>query len=93
MLAKPLFAALAAWVLVLGLIQSAWSQTLPPEALAVHAVNRLSFGAVPGEIDRVRTMGVPAYVQEQLNPEKLPEPQALTDRLQNRKAFARCVDL
>lgn len=88
MLAKPLFAALAAWVLFLGLIQSAWSQTLPPEALAVHAVNRLSFGAVPGEIDRVRVMGVPAYVQEQLNPEKLPEPQALTDRLAALKTYS-----
>lgn len=57
------------------------AQSLAPEAMAAQVVNRLSFGAVPGEVDRVRAMGVAAYVEEQLAPEKLPEPQALAERL------------
>jgi uncharacterized protein (DUF1800 family) len=45
--------------------------------LIAHALNRLSFGAVPGEYTRVRALGrsadeaFAAYVEEQLAPEKL----------------------
>jgi len=67
-------------LILCGAAQSA-AQSLPPEALAVHAVNRLTFGATPGEVDRVRAMGFAAYVDEQLAPEKLPDPQALVDRI------------
>ncbi|MBI4806373.1 MAG: DUF1800 domain-containing protein [Desulfovibrio sp.] len=72
----------------LSIAASALAQTLSPEALAVHGVNRLSFGPAPGDIDRVRAMGFSAYVEEQLAPEKLPEPQALTDRLAALKTYS-----
>jgi len=49
--------------------------------MAVHVVNRLSFGPYPGEIERVRSMGWQAYVEEQLAPEKMALPRALTERL------------
>lgn len=88
MFATPFIALATAWVLCLGFVQNAWSQTLGPDALAVHVINRLSFGATPGEIDRVRAIGATAYVQEQLAPEKLPEPQALTDRLAALKTYS-----
>ncbi|WP_173080426.1 DUF1800 domain-containing protein [Fundidesulfovibrio magnetotacticus] len=49
--------------------------------MAVHVLDRLSFGPYPGEIERVRAMGWQVYVEEQLAPEKMALPRALTDRL------------
>jgi len=51
-----------------------------PEAL--HALQRLSFGPAPGELQRVMAMGVDAYIDEQLHPERLTLPQTLQDKLQ-----------
>jgi len=51
------------------------------ESEALHAINRLSFGPAPGDVARVMTMGIDAYVDEQLHPERLAEPEALTRRL------------
>ncbi len=46
-----------------------------------HVLNRLGFGPAPGDIERVRTMGLSAYIEEQLHPERLADT-ALTARLQ-----------
>ena len=77
----PLKPFVLAWALSLCLAASAPAQTLAPEALAAHVVNRLSFGPFPGEVERVKAMGAPAYIEEQLDPEKVQEPQTLKDRL------------
>ncbi|MCI0340512.1 MAG: DUF1800 domain-containing protein [Planctomycetales bacterium] len=36
-----------------------------------HALSRMAFGPRPGDVERVRSIGVPAYVEEQLAPEAL----------------------
>lgn len=36
-----------------------------------HVIDRLSFGARPGDYGRVRAMGIEAYIDEQLSPEGL----------------------
>ena len=36
-----------------------------------HVINRLTFGARPGDYRRVATMGVAAFIEEQLAPEKI----------------------
>ncbi len=36
-----------------------------------HALNRLAFGPRPGDVERVRTMGVDAWIEQQLNPERI----------------------
>jgi uncharacterized protein (DUF1800 family) len=41
------------------------------EQRVVHVLNRLGFGVRPGDVERVRKMGVEAYVEQQLNPSKL----------------------
>ncbi len=41
------------------------------QATALHVLNRLTFGARPGDVDRVRQMGVTAYVDLQLHPERV----------------------
>ncbi|GAC1353795.1 MAG: DUF1800 domain-containing protein [Herpetosiphon sp.] len=42
-----------------------------PSDYAVHVVNRATFGATAAEVERVRALGVAAFIDEQLNPEKI----------------------
>ncbi len=49
---------------------------------ALHALNRLAFGPRPGDVERVRAMGVDKWIDEQLHPEKIDD-QALDARLQS----------
>jgi uncharacterized protein (DUF1800 family) len=53
----------------------------PTNPKILHLLNRLSFGPQPGDIDKTASMGVERYIQQQLNPTAIPEPQALTDQL------------
>ena len=46
----------------------------------VHVLNRLGFGAMPGDVDRVRRMGLDKYIDQQLRPETIAD-QAMTARL------------
>ena len=39
----------------------------------VHVLNRLGFGAVPGDIERVRRIGLEKYIEQQLRPETIPD--------------------
>lgn len=36
-----------------------------------HVLSRLAFGARPGDVERVRTMGVDAWIESQLHPERI----------------------
>ncbi|MGV0023788.1 DUF1800 domain-containing protein [Phormidesmis priestleyi] len=72
-------------VLWLGLISSGNAATADPRVL--HILNRLSFGATPGEVERVEKMGIDRYIQEQLTPDRIPEPQTLTDSLAQLKTL------
>src|SRR5215213_6841237 len=47
------------------------SQSLTEEQRIIHVLNRLGFGARPGDVERVNAMGVEKYVEQQLNPEKI----------------------
>ncbi len=38
---------------------------------ALHALNRLTFGPRPGEVEKVRAMGVDKWIERQLRPEKI----------------------
>src|SRR5580692_9215222 len=46
----------------------------------VHALNRLTFGPRPGDIDRVTAMGVDKWIDQQLHPDKIDD-HALDARL------------
>jgi uncharacterized protein (DUF1800 family) len=47
------------------------ARKMTEEQRVVHVLNRLAFGARPGDVERVRRMGVEAYVEQQLNPSKI----------------------
>ena len=37
----------------------------------LHLLNRLGFGPRPGDIERVREMGIDKYIDQQLHPERI----------------------
>jgi uncharacterized protein (DUF1800 family) len=39
----------------------------------VHLLNRAAFGPRPGDVERVKQMGMAAYIDEQLHPERIPD--------------------
>src|SRR5438067_264709 len=43
------------------------------DLLTAIVLNRLGYGATPDELERVKTLGADAYIQEQLAPEKIDE--------------------
>jgi len=58
---------------------------LPPAAMTMegarHALDRLTFGPRPGEIQAVHDIGVNRWIALQLHPASIPEPAALTQAL------------
>ena len=39
----------------------------------VHVLNRVGFGPRPGDIEKVRAMGLQTYIDQQLHPERIPD--------------------
>src|SRR5437773_8781456 len=39
----------------------------------VHVLNRVGFGPRPGEVEKVRAMGLQTYIEQQLHPERVPD--------------------
>jgi len=60
--------------------QEAVTGGMPEQQRAIHALNRLTFGPRPGDVERVRGIGVDKWIDEQLHPEKLADG-ALNTRL------------
>jgi uncharacterized protein (DUF1800 family) len=52
----------------------------PDDATILHVLNRVGFGARPGDVERVRQLGLAAYIDEQLHPERIADAQ-MTARL------------
>jgi uncharacterized protein (DUF1800 family) len=47
---------------------------LGPDQRILHALNRLGYGPRPGDVERVRRMGLAAYIERQLDPRGIPDP-------------------
>jgi uncharacterized protein (DUF1800 family) len=45
-----------------------------PDQRILHALNRLGYGPRPGDVERVRRMGLAAYIERQLDPRAIPDP-------------------
>ena len=60
---------------------SRFDQKLSRDRQVVHALNRLTFGPRPGDVDRVRRIGVEQWIRRQLQPDLLPADAALDARL------------
>src|SRR6185295_15801655 len=44
---------------------------LTDEQRIIHVLNRLGFGARPGDVERVKALGVEKYIEQQLHPEQI----------------------
>ncbi|MBY0551093.1 MAG: DUF1800 domain-containing protein [Candidatus Obscuribacterales bacterium] len=53
------------------------------DAQSLHVLNRLTFGPRPGDLERVKGMGVTCYIEEQLNPSSLPQAAEVSAYLQS----------
>src|SRR3954469_4853642 len=52
----------------------------PDDKTILHALNRLGYGARPGDIEGVREKGLASYIDQQLHPERI-EDTAMAQRL------------
>ncbi len=66
---KRVVLSLLALVVLTGLSDS----KLTERQKALHALNRLSFGPRPGEVEKVLQDGVDAWIEHQLHPETIPD--------------------
>ena len=64
----------------IGKKQESASAQMDGRKRAAHALNRLTFGPRPGDVDHVLAMGVDKWIEEQLHPDKLDD-KALDVRL------------
>ena len=55
---------------------------LSPDEAILHALNRLAYGPRPGDVERVRQMGLAKWIDRQLNPNSIDD-KALEARLQD----------
>jgi uncharacterized protein (DUF1800 family) len=58
-----------------------FQQKLKPDRQIVHALNRLTFGPRPGEIEEVRQIGLGKWMEQQLHPDQIAENPVLEERL------------
>lgn len=58
-----------------------FDKKLSKDKQAVHALNRLTFGARPGDVQQVRKTGVEKWIHQQLHPELIPQNALLAERL------------
>ena len=66
--------------LALGIKKLVPDSQMTEQHRVLHLLNRLTFGPRPGDVDRVRAMGVDRWIDEQLHPGKIDE-NALDARL------------
>ncbi len=77
-IARCAVALLFVWTLLVGTLalgvgaqQPQKAQRLSEEQRILHVLNRLGFGARPGDVERVRAVGLERYIEQQLFPEKI----------------------
>ena len=58
--------------------KKAEASRLSDEQRILHVLNRLGFGARPGDVERVKATGVERYIEQQLNPGKISDALAET---------------
>ncbi|HWR16520.1 MAG TPA: DUF1800 domain-containing protein [Terriglobales bacterium] len=63
-----------------GVLWAGKSKKLDDRQRAIHALNRLTFGVRPGDVDRVLAIGIDKWIDQQLQPERIDDT-ALDGRL------------
>jgi len=66
----------------LGTASGPFDQRLPQDRQIIQALNRLTFGPRPGDVEEVRRLGVAKWIERQLHPDRIPENPGLDAKLQ-----------
>ena len=56
-------------------------QAISKQQRILHALNRLTFGPRPGDVQRVERLGLKKWTDQQLHPDRIPENPVLTEKL------------
>lgn len=80
--ARLLFPAIAILALAATAAKDTFHVALSADAKIGHALDRLTFGARPGDVEAVRKLGLKKWIDLQLHPEKIQESAALEAKLQ-----------
>jgi len=56
-----------------GLSGSTAVSAHPDDKTILHVLNRIGFGPRPGDVERVRALGIEKYIDQQLHPESIPD--------------------
>ncbi|HEY2382450.1 MAG TPA: DUF1800 domain-containing protein [Terriglobia bacterium] len=78
------FAIAASLIIVVAFLANAagrFDQKLPLDKQAIHVLNRLTFGARPGDVEQVRRLGVEKWIDQQLHPDRIPENPVLESKV------------
>src|SRR5215831_17640947 len=73
-------------LLVTSLLATAagrFDQKLSIDKQAIHVLNRMTFGPRPGDVEQVRKMSVEKWIDQQLDPERIPENPVLESKLKS----------
>ncbi|MBK8303693.1 MAG: DUF1800 domain-containing protein [Chloracidobacterium sp.] len=71
-----LLAALLAPAFILRADARPTTKPLSDEQKIMHVLNRLGFGARPGDVQKVKALGIQKYIDQQLNPATIDDPVA-----------------
>ncbi|HYA38215.1 MAG TPA: DUF1800 family protein, partial [Candidatus Methylomirabilis sp.] len=63
------------------LLPPAQAAPIADDLKPLHVLNRLGYGPAPGDLEKVRAMGVEKYIEDQLTPQSIPEPESLRREL------------
>src|SRR5215471_3629792 len=70
-LGRSLIVATAATVALAASAPKSAVPANPDDKTILHVLNRIGFGARPGDVERVRQIGLAAYIDQQLHPERI----------------------
>ncbi len=65
----------------IGTASGRFDQKLPLDKLAIHVLNRLTFGARPADVEQVKRLGIEKWIDQQLHPEQITENSNLQAKL------------
>lgn len=79
------------WVIVLPVLAikptgSLAAKSLTEDQKIIHVLNRLGFGARPGDVEKVKAIGIQKYIDQQLNPTSIDDSVA-ENRVKNLEVF------
>ena len=52
----------------------------PDDRVIIHVLNRIAFGPAPGDVERVKRVGLESFIEQQLHPERLSD-ERMAERL------------